>query len=355
MDRKTFKALSLALAIGAAGFAVTTASADEGRFYIAPGVQWMDFDSDRQSRDETGYNLGIGYGLSENLSTELTYSRISMNTLAGRDRLRSIRLDLLYKFDNQIGSLSPYFVGGLGDADLNAGKDTTLNVGAGFSYRLNDIAEWRTAARTFYGIADRTFDLGIETGMVFHLGSAAPATRVEPSAAAPAAAPAPAPAVAAVADADGDGVPDSRDACPDTPRNYAVDERGCPIMMNEVARIDLTVQFDFDQSVVKPEFFEDIRRVADFLTANDNVVAVVEGHTDSAGTDAYNQSLSERRAAAVRQVLIERFGVSAARVSSVGYGESRPVTSNESAEGRAQNRRVVGSMTATMQRPQLRN
>lgn len=347
MDRKTFKALSLALAIGTTGSIATVSSADEGRFYIAPGVQWMDFDSDRQSRDETGYNLGFGYGLSDNLSTELTYSRISMNTLAGRDRLRALRLDLLYKFDNSIGMLSPYFVGGLGDVDLQSGKDTTLNLGAGFSYRLNDIAEWRTAARTFYGIADRTFDLGIETGFVFHLGASAAAERVEPSVA-------PAPA-AVIADADGDGVPDSRDACPDTPRNYAVDERGCPIMLDEVARIDLTVQFDFDQSVVKPEFFEDIRRVADFLAANDDVVAVVEGHTDSAGSDEYNQGLSERRAAAVRQVLIERFGVSAARVTSVGFGESRPVTSNASAEGRAQNRRVVGAMTATMQRPQLRN
>jgi OOP family OmpA-OmpF porin len=346
MDRKTFKALSLALAIGTTALAATVSSADEGRFYIAPGIQWMDFDSDRQSRDKTGYNLGLGYGLSDNLSTELAYSRISMNTLAGRDRLRAIRLDLLYKFDNSIGTLSPYFVGGLGDVDLQSSKDTTLNLGAGFSYRLNEIAEWRTAARTFYGIADRTFDLGIETGFVFHLGASAPEERVEPSAA-------PVPAV--IADADGDGVPDSRDACPDTPRNYAVDERGCPIMLDEVARIDLTVQFDFDQSVVKPEFFEDIRRVADFLAANDDVVAVVEGHTDSAGSDEYNQGLSERRAAAVRQVLIERFDVSAARVSSVGFGESRPVTSNASSEGRAQNRRVVGAMTATMQRPQLRN
>jgi OOP family OmpA-OmpF porin len=349
MDRKTFKALSLALAIGTTAVAATVSSADEGRFYVAPGIQWMNFDSDRQSHDKTGYNFGFGYGLSDNLSTELSYSRISMNTLAGRDRLLAMRLDLLYKFDNSIGTLSPYFVGGLGDVDLQSGKDTTLNLGAGFSYRLNDIAEWRTAARTFYGIADRTFDLGIETGFVFHLGASAPAERVEPSAA-------PAPSEAAViADADGDGVQDSRDACPDTPRNYAVDERGCPIMLDEVARIDLTVQFDFDQSIVKPEFFEDIRRVADFLAANDDVVAVVEGHTDSAGSDEYNQGLSERRAAAVRQVLIERFGVSAARVSSEGFGESRPVTSNTSAEGRAQNRRVVGAMTATMQRPQLRN
>src|SRR5690606_10787649 len=112
----------------------------------------------------------------------------------------------------------------------------------------------------------------------------------------------PTPAAPVVADADGDGVPDARDACPNTPRTYAVDERGCPIMLDEVARLTLNVQFDFDQAVVKPEFFDDIRRVADFLTENESVVATLEGHTDSTGTDEYNQELSSRRAAAVRQV-----------------------------------------------------
>src|SRR5690606_29102869 len=117
----------------------------------------------------------------------------------------------------------------------------------------------------------------------------------------------------------------------------------------------LNVQFDFDQAVVKPEYFDDIRRVADFLAENENVVATLEGHTDSTGDDAYNQQLSERRAAAVRQVLVERFNVSPARISSVGYGESRPVTTNATSEGRAANRRVESAMTATLQRPQLRN
>lgn len=343
MDRISFKAVTLALAIGAAGFAAQSATADEGRFYIVPGIQWMDFDSARQSDDELGYNVGVGYGLTDKLSTELTYSRINMSTLAGRDRLRAYRLDLVYNLDTAVGKLSPYFVGGIGDTKFDTNKDTTVNLGAGLRHRFNDRVEWRAAARTFYGFDDGTYDFGIDTGLVFHLG-AAPAPRV-------AATPAPTP----IADADGDGVPDDRDACPDTPRNYAVDERGCPIMLEEVARITLNVQFDFDQAVVKPEYFEDIRRVADFLAANDDVVATLEGHTDSTGSDEYNQDLSERRAAAVRQVLIDRFGVSAARISSVGYGESRPVTSNATSEGRALNRRVESAMTATLQRPQLRN
>lgn len=343
MDRISFKAVTLALAIGAAGFAAQSATADEGRFYLVPGVQWMDFDSARQSDDETGYNVGVGYGLTDKLSTELTYSRINMSTLAGRDRLRAYRLDLVYNLDTSVGKLSPFFVGGIGDTKFDTNKDTTLNLGAGLRHRFNDRVEWRASARTFYGFDDGTYDFGIDTGLVFHLG-AAPAPRVD-------ATPAPAP----IADSDGDGVPDDRDACPDTPRNYAVDERGCPIMLDEVARITLSVQFDFDQAVVKPEYFEDIRRVADFLAANDDVVATLEGHTDSTGTDEYNQQLSDRRAAAVRQVLIDRFGVSPARISSVGYGESRPVTSNATSEGRAQNRRVESAMTATLQRPQLRN
>lgn len=72
----------------------------------------------------------------------------------------------------------------------------------------------------------------------------------------------------------------------------------------------------------------------------------VEGHTDSVGPDAYNQRLSERRAQAVRDVLVHQYGVSADRVDSVGYGESRPVADNATAEGRAINRRVEAEVEA---------
>ena len=73
---------------------------------------------------------------------------------------------------------------------------------------------------------------------------------------------------------------------------------------------------------------------------------VVEGHTDSVGTDAYNQGLSERRANAVRDVLVNQYGLSADRVNAAGYGESRPVADNATSEGRAINRRVEAEVEA---------
>ncbi|OFE11641.1 hypothetical protein PHACT_14065 [Pseudohongiella acticola] len=345
MDNKSVKVLSLAIALGALGMSAQSAVADEDRFYITPGVQWMDFDSERQSEDEFGYTVGLGYGLSDNLALELSHANIKMNTLAGLERLRSIRLDAIYKLDNSVGVLSPFFATGLGHTHFHSNDDTTLNAGAGLSYRFNDRVEWRASARTFYGFDDGTYDFGIDTGLVFHLGSSRTAAPVAPT-------PAPAPAVV---DSDGDGVPDDRDACPDTPRTYAVDDRGCPIMIEEVARIELNVEFEFDKSEVRPAYFDEIRRVSDFMDANEDTVAALGGHTDSVGTEAYNQELSQRRAAAVRQVLIERFNISPARITSNGYGESQPVANNATAAGRERNRRVESVLSSTVQRPQMRD
>jgi OmpA-OmpF porin, OOP family len=349
MSQVLFRSASLAAIVATAMFAGVpqAAAADAGRFYIVPGLQWMDFDSQRKVDDKTGYSFGAGYGLTEKISAELTYTRInSMTTtnLAGRDRLRALRLDVLYNLDNSVGAFSPFFVAGLGDSRFDSNKDTTLNVGAGLKYRFNDRIEWRASARTFYGIDDRTFDVGLDTALVFRLGAAPAPARVEPS-----------PMPVAVADSDGDGVPDDRDACPNTPRNYAVDERGCPILIEELARIELAVQFDFDRSEVKPQYFDDIRRIAEFLNQHSDVVAQLEGHTCNMGSDDYNQGLSERRANAVRQVLIERFGVSPTRVSATGYGEARPITSNATQQGRERNRRVESAISTTVQRPQTRN
>lgn len=345
MDNKSFKVFSLAIALGALGMSTQSAIADEDRFYIAPGVQWMDFDSARQSDDEFGYTIGLGYGLSDNLAVELNHANLKMNTLAGMERLRSIRLDAIYKLDNAIGVLSPYFAAGLGHTHFYSNDDTTVNAGAGLTYRFNDRVEWRASARTFYGFDDGTYDFGIDTGLVFHLGEA--------RSRAPAVAPTPAPAP--VVDSDGDGVPDNRDDCPGTPRTYAVDDRGCPIMVEEVARIELNVEFEFDRAEVRPEYFDEIRRVSDFMDANEDTVAELAGHTDNIGTEEYNQGLSERRAAAVRQVLVDRFGIAPARITSTGYGESQPVASNATPAGRERNRRVESVLTSTVQRPQLRD
>ena len=114
----------------------------------------------------------------------------------------------------------------------------------------------------------------------------------------------------------------------------------------EAVRVELDVKFDFDKAQVKQESYGDIKALADFMKQYPQTSTVVEGHTDSVGSDAYNQGLSERRASAVRDVLVNQYGVESGRVQAVGYGESRPVADNATAEGRAINRRVEAEVEA---------
>jgi outer membrane protein OmpA-like peptidoglycan-associated protein len=104
--------------------------------------------------------------------------------------------------------------------------------------------------------------------------------------------------------------------------------------------IDQKIHFDFDKSTIKKESYGILDDVANVLKANPNIKKVrIEGHTDSIGTDAYNQKLSQRRANAVQAYLVNK-GIDASRLESVGYGESRPIDDNKTAAGRANNRRT---------------
>lgn len=97
--------------------------------------------------------------------------------------------------------------------------------------------------------------------------------------------------------------------------------------------------FDFDKAVLKQKSFRELDRIAKFLLDNPTIEIEVSGHTDSIGDDAYNQKLSEKRAQAVRQYLIEK-GVSENRLTAVGYGEVYPISNNMFSFGRELNRRV---------------
>jgi OOP family OmpA-OmpF porin len=182
---------------------------------------------------------------------------------------------------------------------------------------------------------------------------------------APKPAPAPAPAPAPVVrDSDGDGVPDHLDKCPNTPRGVAVDTQGCPLDSDAdgVAdyldkcpgtpagvRVDaegcptvlsLRINFGSDSASVSPQFDGELAKAAECINSYPGHNVAIIGHTDSVGAAAYNQILSERRAAAVKDALVERFNVPAAKMVSQGMGESKPVADNATAEGRALNRRV---------------
>jgi outer membrane protein OmpA-like peptidoglycan-associated protein len=99
------------------------------------------------------------------------------------------------------------------------------------------------------------------------------------------------------------------------------------------------ITFDVDSSAVKPGFQSTLDKVASTLTQYEKTYVDVMGHTDSTGSDAYNQALSERRASAVSGYLTSR-GVQSARLATKGYGETQPKASNLDEAGRAENRRV---------------
>lgn len=136
-------------------------------------------------------------------------------------------------------------------------------------------------------------------------------------------------------DSDGDGVTDDKDKCPNTPQGEFVDADGCTLKMT------LHVNFDFDSAEIKPEFKSDLDRAAAFIKKNTSVPYIlIAGHTDDKGEADYNQKLSERRAAAVRNYLIENYNLSAERLGAKGYGKMQPIADNATSEGRYQNRRV---------------
>jgi len=102
----------------------------------------------------------------------------------------------------------------------------------------------------------------------------------------------------------------------------------------------LNVQFDIDKYDVKPQYHDDIARVADFMKKAPSTTAVIEGHTDYVGTEEYNLELSQRRAESVMNYLVENFGIESSRLSAKGFGKSDPVADNTTEQGRIKNRRI---------------
>jgi len=138
-------------------------------------------------------------------------------------------------------------------------------------------------------------------------------------------------------DSDHDGVYDHADQCAETPRGWAVDAKGCV----EIEKVVLSgVNFGLGSAQLLPAASGALRTVVTAMQASPAVEVEVGGHTDSIGPADKNQRLSERRAAAVKQFLVDA-GIDAARISVKGYGEAEPVDSNETTPGRANNRRVA--------------
>lgn len=235
-------------------------------------------------------------------------------------------------------------------SEVAQSTDTIGNLGIGANWRINDAMSLRGEAR-----AVRNFDNNWWEGMalaglnVVLGGHLAPATEIVEPQIVPVQ-PTEVVAVQTDGDDDQDGVPNSIDLCPNTPLNTVVDANGCPVKVDvkDELQMELRVFFDNDKSNIKEQYRPEIQRVAEKMNEYPNATASIEGHASRIGkrsSATYNQRLSEARANAVKGMLVNQFGIAPNRISTVGYGFSRPIADNNTPEGRAMNRRVYAKIS----------
>jgi OOP family OmpA-OmpF porin len=334
--------LSLATAAALALTGIAHAGSDPGSWYVAPRINGVWVDDGRKAEDDIGFGAALGKAISPKWNVELGADSSGHRRAGVDDRLRINTIDLnalrVFKREDRI---NPYLIAGIGQIDTNApsnDKDIYGKAGLGL---MADIAKNTSKGtnlqlrgemhmRKVFGDQDLT-DYVASLGLLYSWGG---------SIAAPAAA-----AIAAIApavvkpvdgDDDRDGVPNSRDKCPNTPAGAKVDSDGC-----ECGDVVLRgVTFVTDSSEITPQGQLVLDSLVAGLQRRAGTKLEIRGHTDSVGSDAYNLALSQRRADSVKAYLVSK-GLNAADLSTIGLGEMQHIATNDTAEGREQNRRVT--------------
>ncbi len=358
MEKRFLAPLALATFI-ALPTLTQAATPDAGTITITPQIGAYVFEGNHDIEDDVIFGIAPGYFITRELAVEAVVQYIDTETdfSANNEDIDGwlYHMDLLYHFapDNR---LTPFIAAGLGGITLDNVPDEgdsamQLNYGAGLKYALNDNLSLRGDLRHMVSFDDHYNSLAALVGLTYNFGSPAkpqpqiapkPAP-VQPAKPAPVK-PKPAPAPPVILDTDGDGVYDDLDRCPDTPMELLVDDQGCPL--TEEISVNLNVEFNTNKADIKSLYHSHFVEVAQFLKANPKATAVVEGHTDNRGSEAYNQQLSQQRAKAVRQYFIDTFGIAPERLQAVGYGEAVPIASNDTEAGRQQNRRVTATINS---------
>lgn len=388
----------LAIAALTTSLATPALAEREQTIYLNPFAGFQLFD-DKRDLSETG-TLGIGaeFRFHPNWAVEGVYSKADADRkyVSGSSDFNEYRLDGIYYFAGQDQAWNPYVSAGAGHADFGddvlsyqtAGsnhEETRVNVGAGFRYNVSDSVSIRAELREFHGLDESTFDTQASLGLSFAFNRTVSESKPEPREPTDAdndgvpdnrdQCPGTAAGVSVDSngcerDNDGDGVANSMDQCPNTPAGASVNNRGCELdsdndgvvnsadqctgttagadvdatgcegVSETVETIELNVQFPTNSSVIGDAFDNEIRRVANFMFEYPETTVEIAGHSDSIGEAEYNRFLSQRRAEAVATRLTDALGISEDRVRAVGYGEAEPVASNDTAAGRAENRRV---------------
>lgn len=362
------------LITAASSFSTLALAQQQAGFTITPSIGYYNMDDDRNTKDGEAYSLGLGYQFNNPWALEFVYvnadtSFSSSNTDVDVDQYR---LDALYHLPtNSSLNLTPYLAAGVGTTDFSSPStnNTQFNAGGGVKYALNDSLSLRADFRLLNDTEDNHVDHMTSVGLQMTFGhSAAKATPVvtlveetvteetvteqveeirpepevitEPEAVIkpePMAEPEPVeeifptePTLDEPVFAEGEE--------PSLSEQAAVVESQPPVTLN--------VQFGNNKTTVEQAFYPEIEKLATYLNENPNSTVVIEGHTDDSGAASYNQSVSEKRAQAIADVLINIFQISEKRVSAIGYGEEKPLFNNDTAQHRKANRRVTAVISS---------
>ncbi|QKZ03903.1 MULTISPECIES: OmpA family protein [Pseudomonas] len=319
---------TLGIAIGSLVAATSFGALAQGQGAVEGEAFYQKNYNDSVKHVEDGRTAGgsLGYFLTDDVEVILGYGKTNYtrsNDGTGSQKIHGDTgsLTAMYHFGTVGDAIRPYVSGGFAhqslsnvQADGHSGRDssTFATIGAGAKWYITDNLYARAGIDADYKLDNGKWDYAPTVGLGVNFGGN--------GGKAPAPAPEPAPAPVA--------------------------EEPAPAPVAETVRVQLDVKFDFNKSVVKPNSYADIKNLADFMKQYPQTTTRVEGHTDNVGPDAYNQKLSERRAAAVKNVLVNQYGIQGNRVDSIGYGESRPVADNKTEAGRAVNRRVEAEVEA---------
>ncbi len=366
MNRKT-------TLLAAACCLITTGNvmADASDWYISGGGSYINSDERRANDNDFSGYFGIGRYLGEKFGIELDYNSYEFDLGAGSnvDIDGWVVTGRYYMLGNT--NTSPYLALGVGSMDHDGpngdNSDAVVDLGLGVDYPF--AKRWSARAEVVYRLdSDNTsisdeeddfddyqFNFGLTYAFGDRSGAPEPAPVSEPVA----------PAVTDT-DSDNDGVVDRIDRCPGTPAGTSVDRHGCPMDGDKDGVVDVKdeckdtpegnivdetgcnkellvelkgVHFGFDKATLTDEAMAILDMGADTLAKHGHIRISIEGHTDSRGSESYNRGLSERRAQAVLNYMNSK-GVSRDRMDWVGHGESKPVDSNDTEDGRANNRRV---------------
>lgn len=292
--------------LAAAAASPVQAQSDEGQFEFSPFVGEHKFESKQNLEDAFTYGLRLGYFITPKWSVEGAVSFVETNvdnalmTNPTEGQFASpiddvdlllYQVDALYHF-RPLQKFQPYIVGGYGAADYTPSISdkhmSTFNLGAGAKYWFSDSVALRVDVRNhFIGeVVQETYNnLSATVGLTFSFGGKAKTV------AAPAQQP------------------------------YAAPQ---PAVKEEVIVLEFEdIHFDFDQATLTSEAKTILQRSVTTLKENPKAKVRIAGYTSASGTAEYNQALSERRASAIKQYLVEQ-GITARRLSTIGYGDNRP-------------------------------